>query len=135
MGTLNVENLVTKYIELRDRKAQIEKELEAEKAKLTKLMDAIEERLKGLMHDTGTKSLKTDHGTAYIAYKDSATVADWDALLDFIVTNENWDLLERRVSKTAVKHLMEEDRNGNYTNPPPPGVNFVRFETVNVRRS
>ena len=132
---MNVDQLTAKYIELRDRKSALEKELEAKKAEITKMMDAIEERLKAVMHETGTKSLKTDHGTAYIAYRESATVADWDILLDYIVKNENWDLLERRVSKTGVKNIMEEDRHGNYTNPPPPGVNFVRFETINVRRS
>jgi hypothetical protein len=29
---------------------------------------------------------------------------------------------------------MEEDRNGQYQHEPPPGVNFVRIEGVNVRR-
>ena len=78
--------------------------------------------------------MKTAHGTAYIAYRESATVADWDVLLGFIKKSEAWDLLERRVSKSAVKDRMEEDRNGNYHQEPPPGVNFVRIEGVNVRR-
>ena len=43
-------------------------------------------------------------------------------------------MLERRVSKSAVKDRMEEDRNGNYHQEPPPGVNFGRIEGVNVRR-
>lgn len=132
---MNVDMLVEKYVELRDRKAAIKKEAEEAEARLTKLMDIIELKLKETMTLTGTKSLKTDHGTAYITYKESATVADWDVLFDFIKRSENWDLLEHRVSKTAVKDLMEEDRHGNYVNPPPPGVNFTRLEAVNVRRS
>ncbi len=135
MQAPNIDQLVAKFVELRDRKSAIEKKAEADKAELTKIMDAIEERIKLKLHELGAKSLKTDHGTAYISYKESATVADWDTLLDYIVREERYALLEKRVSKTEVKAIMEEDRNGSYVHPPPPGVNFVRFETINVRRS
>lgn len=133
--TMNVDTLTAKYIELRDRKAKIKKDAEAAEAELTKIQDAIEDKIKEIMHNAGVTSMKTPHGTAYIAYKESATVADWDVLLNYIKENEAYDLLEKRVSKTAVRDRMEEDRHGNYTNPPPPGVNFVRLEGVNVRRT
>jgi hypothetical protein len=132
---MKIDTLTAKYVELRDRKAEIEKQAEIEKKKLTVIMDAIEEKIKEKMHEQGSTSIKTPHGTAYIAYKESATVADWEAVLGYITSNERWDMLERRVSKTAVKSIMDEDKDGNYTNPPPPGVNFTRFETVNIRRS
>lgn len=132
---MNADALTMKYVELRDRKAAIEKEAEIQVNKLKVLMDGIEGKLKEIMTTNGVTSLKTPHGTAYIAYRDSASVADWDVLLDFIREKEAWDLLEHRVSKTAVKDRMEEDRNGQFVNPPPPGVNFVRFEGVNIRRS
>ena len=132
---MTADTLTAKYVELRDRKAAIKKEAEIEEAKLQVLMEGIEGKLKELMTSLGVKSMKTAHGTAYIAYKESATVADWTVLLDFIKQKEAWDLLERRVSKTAVKDRMEEDRNGQYTKPPPPGVDFTRIEGVNVRRA
>jgi hypothetical protein len=132
---VNVDQLTAKYVELRDRKAAIEKEAEIQVNKINVLLEGIEGKLKEVMTVNGVTSLKTPHGTAYIAYRDSATVADWEAVLGFIRTNGQWGLLERRVSKAMVKELMEEDRNGKFTKPPPPGVNFVRFEGVNVRRS
>jgi len=132
---MNIDDLTAKFIELRDRKAAIKKELEAEEAKLTKIQDAITDKIKEIMHQNGVTSVKTPHGTAYIAYRESAQVADWETLLNFIKTNDAYDLLEKRVSKSAVKERMEEDRNGNYANPPPPGVNYTRTEGVNVRRS
>lgn len=132
---MNIDTLTAKYVELRNRKAEIEKKAEEEKRKLTKIMEAIELKLKEVMHEQGSTSVKTPHGTAYIAYKESATVADWEAVLNYITMNERWDMLERRVSKATVKSIMDEDKDGNYVNPPPPGVNFTRFETVNVRRS
>ena len=78
---LNADQLVNKFVELRDRKAAIKKELETKEAELTKMMDAIEDKLKELMHETGAKSMRTEHGTAYITYRESATVADWETLL------------------------------------------------------
>jgi hypothetical protein len=132
---MNIDMLTAKYVELRDRKAQIEKDAEEAKKPVNALMDAIEMKIKEELHAQQATSIKTPHGTAYIAYRESATVADWDSLLTYIQREEKWDLLERRVSKTAVKAVMEEDRNGQYQNPPPPGVSFTRFETVNVRRS
>ena len=131
---MNVDDLTAKYIELRDRKAKIKKEAEDAEAALSVLQDAIGDKIREIMHANGVTSVKTAHGTAYIAYRESATVADWDVLLGFIKKSEAWDLLERRVSKSAVKDRMEEDRNGNYHQEPPPGVNFVRIEGVNVRR-
>ena len=131
---MNVDDLTAKYIELRDRKAKIKKEAEDAEAALSVLQDAIGDKIREIMHANGVTSVKTAHGTAYIAYRESATVADWDVLLGFIKKSEAWDLLERRVSKSAVKDRMEEDRNGNYHHEPPPGVNFVRIEGVNVRR-
>jgi hypothetical protein len=132
---MNADMLTAKYVELRDRKAAIKKAAEIEEAKLQVLLDGIENKLKEIMTETGVKSMKTDHGTAYLTYRESATVADWDVLLNHIKEKGAWELLERRVSKAAVKEVMAEDRNGEYTEPPPPGVNFVRIEGVNVRRS
>jgi len=131
---VNVDDLTAKYIELRDRKAKIKKEAEDAEAALSALQDAIGDKIREIMHEMGVTSLKTAHGTAYIAYRESATVADWDVLLGFIKNQRLGNLLERRVSKSAVKDRMEEDRNGNYHQEPPPGVNFVRIEGVNVRR-
>ena len=81
---MNVDDLTAKYIELRDRKAKIKKEAEDAEAALSALQDAIGDKIREIMHEMGVTSLKTAHGTAYIAYRESATVADWDVLLGFI---------------------------------------------------
>lgn len=126
--------LIAKYVELRDRKAALEKTVREQTAQLDNLMNAIETRLTAFLDEQGVTSLKSPSGTVYFTHRESATVADWVAVLDYIRANEAWDLLEHRVSKTAVKALMEEDRNGEYQKPPPPGVDFRRFRTVGVRR-
>jgi len=133
-GAVSTDVLVAKYVELRDRCTAAKKRYEAEVAPMKELMVKLEDKLQEILDNIGANSLNTDHGTVFRTYKESATVGDWNALLDYIKENDQWSLLERRVSKTHVKELMEEARDGSYRNPPPPGVNLVRIAAVQVRR-
>ena len=132
--SIPVDALVAKYVELRDRRAAIKKVYSLEDKELIKLMDKIELKLQGTLNDMGVNSFNTDHGTVMTVYRETAKVADWDTLLKHILETEDFSLLERRVSKTQVKEIMEENRDGSYRNPPPPGVDFSRLATVQVRR-
>ena len=90
-------------------------------------------RLEAYIHDdlnkAGGDSLKTAAGTAYKTTQTSATVKDWPATFEFIRRNEAWDLLEHRVSKTAVLAVIEE------TQAPVPGVKITQETSLNIRRS
>jgi hypothetical protein len=55
-------------------------------------------------------------------------VADWDAFLDHVRENEAWEMLERRVNKTAVEQFKSVE--GDL----PPGVNWAETQVVNFRR-
>jgi hypothetical protein len=132
--SVTADQLVAKYVELRDRCTAAKKKYEAEIAPWKDGMEKLEGHLQQMLDATGANSMNTDHGTIFRTYKESATVADWDAFMAYIQNNDEWGLLERRVSKTYVKELMDEQRDGSYRNPPPPGVNFVRLAAVQVRR-
>jgi hypothetical protein len=80
------------------------------------------------LQENGIESAKTADGTAYQTVRTSATVNDWDVLLTHIVENKLWELLERRVNKTAVEEIIEA------AGEPPPGVAIRRERRVNVRR-
>jgi hypothetical protein len=75
----------------------------------------------------GASSFKTEGGTAFITRKEQATVKDWEATLQYIRENEAYDLLERRVSRIAVRTLVDEGT-------PPPGVDYSVKLGVNIRR-
>ena len=135
MSEGNVDTVVAKYVELRDRRSEIKAKYEAQDAELEELMEKIERWLKAKMDQLGLKTANTPHGTAYKIHKEYASVADWEEMLEYIRQHEAWGLLEKRVSKKTLKEIMSPDANGEYTQPPPPGVNFVREETVQVRRS
>jgi hypothetical protein len=60
---------------------------------------------------------------------DFANVADWDAVLTFIKNHDAFDMLEKRVSKTAVRSHMDE------TGEVPPGITYGTKLGVNIRKA
>lgn len=124
-----MEELVAKYIELRDTKAKIESETKAKVAKIVDVMDKIEAVILAEFQASGVESVRTANGTAYKQTRSSATVADWDAALGYIQANNLWHMLERRVSKQAVEQFKEA--HGEL----PPGLNWREEVVINIRRS
>jgi hypothetical protein len=125
---MKFDEIVAGYIKLRDKKAAIKAEYDAKVAEIDKVLDKIEAKLIKHFQETGLEAIRTDVGTAYKSTRVSATVGDWDALLAHILDTENYQLLERRVSKKAV----EEYKTANEDLPP--GVGWREELTVNVRR-
>ena len=66
---------------------------------------------------------------AFVAWmRDFANVADWDAVLTFIRENDAFDMLEKRVSKTAVRGYID------LTKAVPPGITYGTKLSVSVRK-
>jgi len=124
-----VEQLVERYIQVRDKKQEIANAAKEKIAKLDALLKKMEGALLATFQDAGIESAKCSSGTAYRSTRSSATVADWEACLNYIRENDLWHMLERRVSKDAVVQFREEH------NDLPPGVNFREEIVVNVRRA
>lgn len=124
-----LDDIIKKYIELRDKKAEYKAEYEAKVSEIETALTRIERHLLGKMQEQGLKSLPTNAGTAYIQHRTSATVADWESVLSFIKEHDAWGMLEKRVSKSVV----EEYKNEN--NDLPPGINWSEAIVVNVKRS
>lgn len=127
---MKIDELVAKYIALRDKIAEEEATFKAAIADKKAVLDKVEEVLKKHFEDTGTDTVTVRGvGTAYKTMRTSTSVAVWDDTLDYIKQHEAWDLLEHRVNKTAaMEHLKE---NGEL----PPGVNMSQQVVVNIRRS
>ena len=113
-----VDDVIAGYMKLRGQKDIIELEAKAKVALLREKMAKLEAWLIVEMDKQGVTSYKTPSGTAFKTISDFASVADWDALLEFVKEKDAFNLLERRVSKMAVKSYLE---NGE---PVPPGVNY-----------
>lgn len=124
-----LEELVAKYITLRDQKARLKAKYESDVASIDEALARCEGYFLKAMNDQGLTSLPTSAGVPYKQIRVSANVADWNATLPFIREHELWHMLEKRVNKTAIEQYAEE--NGDV----PPGVNIRREVVVNVRRA
>ena len=124
----NVNDVVALYIRLRNRKAAIKAEADAKTVQITEQMLKLEAWLKQQADQLGTTQFKTPSGTAFFKTEDFASVADWDEVLRFIKDSGNYNMLEKRVSKTVVRGYIEEYKQV------PPGVNYGTKLVLNIRK-
>lgn len=126
--TVNVDDVIATYMKLRDQKAAIEGEVKDRVSTIKAKMEKLEAWIKEKADAEGVTSFKTKHGTAFLTTTDYANVADWDAVLTFIQERSAYDMLEKRVSKTAVRGYIEQEK------AVPPGINYGTKLEVNVRK-
>jgi hypothetical protein len=125
----DLDSLTATYIQCRDGKEQIKRELTDRQAPLDSLMKLIEGKLLARLEKDNVESVRTSSGTIYKMPKTSAKVADWQVLLEYIKKNDAFDLLVKNVSKDAVKARIEE------LNEIVPGVDMYTIVNVGIRRA
>jgi len=126
--TVTVDAVIKKYMKLREKKALVEAEIKERVDNIKADMVKLEAWLKAKLDADGLTSFKTDHGTAFLTTTDFANVEDWDAVLRFIREEEAFDMLEKRISKTAVRGYIEANKEV------PPGVKYGTKLDINVRK-
>jgi hypothetical protein len=126
--TPNIGDVIRTYMKLRDQKATLEADVKAQVAVIKTKMDKLEAFLKTQMDAQGLTSFKSDYGTAFLTTTDFANVADWDATLTFIREQNAFDMLEKRVSKIAVRGYIEANK------AVPPGITYGTKLEVNIRK-
>ncbi len=120
---------VEQFVALRDKLKQLTIEFETNvKGPIATVMQRIEGELQAFMDDNGIDSVKTSKGTCYQATKYSVSLADSQAFMDYVISNNKFELLDRKANVTAVRSFLEESKTL------PPGVNLSTLRTVNVRR-
>jgi len=123
-----VEEVIGAYMKLRNQKEVIEAAAKAEVKVFKEKMYKLEAWLKQKADEDGVTSFKTDSGTAFLTTTDFAAVADWDAVLTFIRDNDAYDMLEKRISKMAVRGYIEANKSV------PAGVNYGTKLDINIRK-
>ena len=126
--SVTVDDVVAAYLKLRNKKESIEAETKEQVKVLKEKMEQFEAWIKEQADAQGVTSFKTKHGTAFLTTTDYANVADWDAVLGFIRENDAYDMLEKRISKVAVRGYIDA------TKAVPPGVNYGTKLEVNIRK-
>lgn len=119
---------IEQYIAVRDKI----KELEDRHTEALKPLHEIKAMLSGWLQQfldtTGSEAVKTEHGTAFLTTRYSATLADPKAFMDFVIANQKFDLLDKRANAPAVRDYVEANKTL------PPGCTLTPVQTVGVRR-
>lgn len=120
---------VEQYVKLRDLIKQKDDEHKNTMKPFKETLEQLNSVLLAHINGIGGNSVSTDHGTVYRTEKKSASLADAQAFMDFVVANQAFDLIDRKANVTAVEEFIKEN------NTPPPGVNFSSTFVVGVRRA
>lgn len=125
----NAGTLVEKYVRLRDA-LKVADDIHSGKTKAAReLLVTINNQLLDALHKSGSESVKTASGTAYLTQKKSATIADGEVFRSFVTDNHAFELVDMKANAVAVKEYLDEHR------CLPPGVNYTSVFAVNVRRA
>lgn len=125
---MTVDQVIEAYLKYRNKKEALEAEIKDQVKELKDKMAKLEAWIKTKADAEGVTSFKTANGTAFVTTNDYANVADWDAVLSFIKENDAYDMLEKRISKNAVRGYIEQRKEV------PSGVNYGTRIDVNVRK-
>lgn len=122
------DQIVARYVELRDLKKTKEDAHKAEIAVINKNLDVIEGYLLSDMSSKGETSFSTPSGTAFIKLNEYLKVADKEVFLAWV--KEQGDLNFLTVSASKTNCIEYKENTGNL----PPGLNYTASKEVGIRR-
>ena len=124
-----LERRVEQYVAVRDAIKAMEDKHKEELAALIETQNLLTTWLQDFLATSGAQSIKTAQGTVYASTRYSASLADPQAFMDYVITNNAFDLMDRKANATAVRDFVETHKSL------PPGVNLNAIRTVGVRRA
>ena len=120
---------VRQYIQIRDAIKYLEEKYEAQRRPLLEIQEQLAGRLRAFLGAGNLESLKTEHGTCYTSTRYTASLADPDAFMNYVIKNQLFELLDRRANATAVKDFVKKN------SQEPPGCHLNGIQTIGVRRA
>jgi hypothetical protein len=123
-----VDKRVSQYIQLRDKLKAMDKEFEEKRKEYVDIQNVLSGWLMEFLEKTGGTSIKTVQGTVYLSTRYSASLADPEVFMNFVIENQLYDLLDRRANSTAVMDYVKEK------GVLPPGCDLNALKSVGVRR-
>jgi hypothetical protein len=127
--TVSVDKLVSAYIRMRDKRSELLREYEEADGAIKQKMEVVEARLLDVCREIGADNIGSQHGTVIRTVKTRYWTTDWESMYRFIADKNMPNLLERRISQSTMKQMLEE-------NPDllPPGVNIDSRYAVTIKR-
>ena len=125
-----LEKLTRVYIKMRDRRAELTKELDAQIAKLDGDMQTVKTAVLDYMKEAGVESLRTDAGIVYRTVKTKYATSDWESMNKFILEHGVPELLVKAINQSNMAAFLEE-----HPDLLPPGLNANSEYSVTIKRS
>lgn len=123
-----VDKRVDQYIRIRDALKVLEEKYETERAPLVEMQNLLTGWMMEFLDKAGASAVKTKYGTCHTSTRYTASLADPDAFMKFVIANNKFELLDRRANATAVRDYVAENK------ALPPGTNLNSIRTLGVRR-
>lgn len=126
---VTADKVIAAYVKLRDQRSELKSEYEEADEVLKEKMRKLEVWLKLQMQNLGTDQLAAhDVGTAYREIARKYSAADWNLIWRYMVENERFDVLQKRLGEGALDTILKE------TGELPPGVTVHTEYVIKVRR-
>ena len=122
-----VDKRVDQYIQVRNKLKQLDDEFELKRKPLVELQQMLSGWMQEFLTKAQADSVKTAHGTCYQSTRYTASLADPEAFMNFVIANQAFDLIDRKANATACRDYAAEHKTL------PPGVNLAAIKTVGVR--
>lgn len=124
-----LEKLTKVYLKIRDKRAELKAQFEAEDEKLSKQLEEVKRALLDYCKSQNVDSVRTPAGLFYRSLKTRYWTNDWESMNKFILEHGIPEFYEKRLNQTSVKQFLEE-------NPDvlPPGLNVDSEYVVTVRK-
>jgi len=127
---MDMNAVVQHYLVLRDTKAKMDAEHKARVAELDAQIKNAESFFLNHLNETGQTGGKFPAGTLVVKTKTQTNLKDKSAFSEFVKATGQIELMQMRVSSTAVGEYMEQNNNQL-----PPGVEVTQVRAVEVRRA
>lgn len=123
-----LDEAINVYVATRDALNEERKAFNTYEAHAKTYLERIERVIASHADRLGVDSVKTKSGTAYRTVKTSYRVGNWDSYLEWMRETNNFQCLEKRAAKLAVKEIHDE------TGEVPPGLEYFAEVVFDVRR-
>ena len=107
MEDVPIEQIVTTYIKIRDKRDRLYQEFKENTAKLDEDMQILKHKIVELSKLTGVTSFSTPTGIAYRTVKNRYWTNDWESFYTFMREQGSMELLEKRIHQTNIKEFID----------------------------
>ena len=127
--SMKAADLATLFLKVRDKIEAMESEHKEAIAKPKAQLETLKAALLNTLDEAGVQNMKIPGvGTMFKKKVTNVKVSEWDKSLEWLIANQRWDALERRMNKTVVLAILEE------SGAPPPGVEVSSIYDATVQR-